>query len=293
MLRNLFITAGLCWLMLLSAFPVFADDTPDFTQLAACGRLANAVYSDRDKIDAELTRQGYTLQKYANVPGYAVTWFVAVNDSTKTQVIAIRGTSNIENAFVDVALQLMDDKKTGVKLHQGFSRSAGDVYEQVLPLLHRDYHIITIGHSLGGAIANILAMYLDVDKFNVEKVVTFGQPKVTNVGGARKFAHLDVTRVVTPKDVVPLVPPLDPMSIMSMDIYWHMGKEILLLDGNEYAELEGMKSMLRATKFVTTIPDENNLLHHMMSEYLERLEAKLSGAKQVPYDTGFNLLGWL
>ncbi len=279
----------------LVAFHAHAEDAaPDFTQLLAFGRLANVAYLDEDAINKELKLQNFQLVKRANVPGYAVTWFLAVNETEKTQVIVVRGTDNAENAFVDVALQLMPDEKLGIKLHQGFMQSASNVYQQVLPLLHKDYQIITIGHSLGGAIANILAMYLDVDKYNVEKVVTYGQPKVTNVSGTRKYAHLDVTRVVTPKDVVPLVPPLDPvsmMNMMSLDLYWHQGKEILLLDTNEYAVLEGRKSMMRAARFMETVPDEKNVQHHMMSEYLRRLGNKAAGAKQVPYNTEFNLFG--
>jgi triacylglycerol lipase len=82
---------------------------------------------------------------------------------------------------------------------------------------------------------------------------------------------------------VPLVPPLDPMDLMKLDIYWHMGKEIVLLDVNEYAVLEGTQSMLRAARFTNVAPDESNLQHHMMSEYLRRLADKIPTAKQIPY----------
>ncbi len=215
------------------------NDAPDFVAIQSYARLAGVAYQDEAAIKKELAAQNYVLDKVIDVPGYLVSGFVASNAATRTQVIVVRGTANEENAFVDVALKLLPDKKTGVKLHQGFSKSASDFYQKALPFLHKDYHIITVGHSLGGAVAVVLAMYLDVDHFNVEKVITFGQPKVTNVTGARKFADLNITRVVTPKDVVPLVPPLDPMDIMKLDVYWHMGKEIVLLDNHQYAVLEG------------------------------------------------------
>ena len=295
MITTIYRFAAAVMISALTVFHVHAEEAaPDFVQLLSFARLANVAYLDTDAINKELEQQHYVLQKRGNVPGYAVTWFVAINEADKTQVIAVRGTDNAENAFVDVALQLMPDEKLGIKLHQGFMQSSSNVYQQVLPLLNKDYRIITIGHSLGGAIANILGMYLDTDEFTVEKVVTYGQPKVTNVAGTRKFSHLDVTRVVTPKDVVPLVPPLDPvsmMNMMSLDLYWHQGKEILLLDKNEYAVLEGRKSMMRAARFMDAVPDERNVQHHLMSEYLRRLGSKQSGVKLVPYNTEFNLFG--
>jgi len=35
------------------------------------------------------------------------------------------------------------------------------------------------------------------------------------------------------------------MDINNFDIYWHLGKEIVLLKGYDYAVLEGVKSMMR------------------------------------------------
>ncbi len=278
---------GLC-----AGTPVLAQGaTPDFVQLQIFARLASASYAGANAIQQALSKQGLKLQKQINVPGYVVSGYLAINTATKTQLIVVRGTANAENAYVDMAVQLLPDKKAGIKVHQGFSRSASNFYLAALPFLHKDYRIVTIGHSLGGAVANILAMYLDQDGYKVEQVVTFGQPKVTNVEGARKYAHLNVIRLVTPKDVVPLVPPLDPMDLMKLDIYWHMGKEIVLLDKRQYAMLEGIKSMMRISRFTNVVPDESNLQHHMMTEYLCRIADKIPVSKQVPYDTGFNLFG--
>jgi pimeloyl-ACP methyl ester carboxylesterase len=289
-------TNVLCASLLLLAFfstsSQAAEQTaPDFVAIQSFARLAGVAYEDEAAIKKELAVQHYELDKLIDVPGFLVSGFIASNAATKTQVIVVRGTANEENAFVDLALQLLPDKKTGIKLHQGFSKSANDFYQKALPALHKDYHIITVGHSLGGGVAVILAMYLDVDHFNVEKVITFGQPKVTNVTGARKFADLNIIRVVNPKDVVPLVPPLDAMDLTKLDIYWHMGKEIVLLDNHEYAVLEGVKSMLRISRFTNVVPDESNLQHHMMKEYLRRIADEIPKAKQVPYDTGFNMFG--
>jgi len=96
---------------------------------------------------------------------------------------------------------------------------------------------------------------------------------------------------VTPKDMVPLVPPVDPMSLMQLNIYWHQGIEVLLLEGNEYALLEGMDSILRAANVLVDIPGEQHVQDHMMSVYLQELNDRVSKATEVEYKTGgFSLL---
>ena len=118
------------------------------------------------------------------------------------------------------------------------------IYKNIKNDLIKSYRINTTGHSLGGATALILAMYIHTDGLHAGKVVTFGQPKVTNIAGSKKYGHLDVTRVVMPKDMVPLVPPLDPMDLANMDIYWHSGTEVVLRDSNTYSLLKGIDSMM-------------------------------------------------
>ena len=132
-------------------------------------------------------------------------------------------------------------------------------------------------------------MYLDANQFDIEQVITFGQPKVTNIFGANKIQHINLIRVVTPFDLVPLVPPLDPLDISNLDVYWHAGKEVILLTDNQYAILEGTDSMLRATRFTQKPLTEDNLNNHQMPLYLERIKAKTKSSKLVPYQTDLNL----
>ena len=276
------------WLML--PVPVSASsDTDRFKSLRDYALLADVAYRDKGEIEKALALQGYMLTIHGQLPGYGVSYYLATNDAEKQQLVAVRGTSNIENAMVDVALQLLPNKHTGIKLHQGFALSADYIYQKVKGLLIRDYAISTTGHSLGGAAALILAMYLDADSYEVNEVITFGQPKVTNISGSRKFAHLDVTRVVTPRDMVPLVPPLDPMDLMNMDIYWHLGTEIVLQEGSDYSELEGVDSMMRATDFMNEMVSTKNLQHHYMAVYINSITPKLVNAKQVPYQSDFSI----
>ncbi len=266
------------------------DQSKAFTMFKSYADMANAAYLPEQDAQAIIETQGYRVDQYSSVPGVEVNYFVATNDALKHHIIAVRGTANIENAIVDVSLKLLADAHAKIALHQGFAQSAEGIYKAVLPRLNKDYEISTTGHSLGGAVAVILAMYLDIDQYNLGPIITFGQPKVTNVSGALAFRHLNVNRLVTAQDLVPLVPPLDVMNINKLDIYWHLGKEIVLLEEHDYAVLEGVKSMMRATKIFNTKLSQENLEHHKMAGYLEQIERKSEAAKLVPYDTGIDLL---
>jgi len=132
-------------------------------------------------------------------------------------------------------------------------------------------------------------MYLDADQFEIEQVTTFGQPKITNISGAKKIEHINVIRVVTPLDLVPLVPLFDPLDINNVDVYWHAGKEVILLTDSKYAVLEGTDSMLRASSFTQKLLSEENLQHHQMTLYLKLVRVKIKSSKLVPYQNNFNL----
>jgi len=261
-----------------------ADNLPysveDFSRWLEAAKIAQVSYQSKQEIEIELNRQGYTLKRFQQIPGYSVAYIYAVNAERRQALITVRGTSNVENAVVDAAFVLVPDKITGVDIHQGFLLSARDIYMQLKPELDPSYTINTIGHSLGGAAALILAMMFDAQGYQVGKVITFGQPKVTNISGSRKFSHLDVIRLVTPKDIVPLVPPMDPMDMMNFSIFWHQGAEVLLYPDQRYSVLSGMKSMMRAADFLNDVPSQRHLSDHFMTTYIRHLENK------IPSNTG-------
>lgn len=275
-----------------AAVAAAANDSERFKTLYDFALIADAAYQGKAGVEKVLAEQGFVLTAHGQLPGYGVSYYLATNDSTKRQILSVRGTSNVENAMVDAAFQLLPNDHTGIKLHQGFALSADYIYDKVKDRLNKNYRIDTTGHSLGGAVALILAMYLDASGYDAGRVITFGQPKVTNMSGSRKYSHLDVTRVVTPKDMVPLVPPLDPMDLMNMDIYWHLGTEVVLHPGNTYSELEGVDSMMRATDFLNEMVTEKNLTHHYMTEYINLITPKIVNAERVPYENDFSIYDW-
>ena len=264
----------------------------DFAHWMDAAQIAEATYKSKEDVAKVLEAQGYTIKDFQQVEGFSVAYVLATNDAAKKHILAVRGTANAENAIVDAAFVLVPDNLSGIDIHQGFLLSARDIYQKVKPEINPDYEIDTIGHSLGGASALILAMMLDAQGYKVGEVITFGQPKVTNVSGSRKFEHLNIKRLVTPKDVVPLVPPVDPMDLMKLSIFWHQGTEIVLYENNEYSVLTGSDSMMRATSFLNDMPSEQHLTNHFMTTYIKNLKTKLDTPVEVKYSNDFKFSDW-
>lgn len=286
----------------------------DFAYIQSLAILANAAYLEKGALKTDaLGTQAPTTQMtdpqvpevqsleevlqgaeqklihHTTIPESQVSYFISQNNGVQT--IAIRGTANLENALLDLNVSLQTDNDLNIILHQGFASAAKAVYDDVKPYLDESQPIQTTGHSLGGAIAVILAMYLEQDGYVLSHIITFGQPKVTNVAGAKQFSDLPLTRVVTLDDIVPLVPPISPLQIKNLDIYWHMGEEVILMASGEYAQTNGVKSMLRATKFASAIPSEKNLLAHKMTTYLDLIDQQIESPNEVPYKTNISLFG--
>ncbi|MDB4836974.1 lipase family protein [Marinomonas sp.] len=271
----------------------------DFTFIEAQAKLSNDAYLELRELEAALSGQGQSLLHKATIQQSQVNYFLAESVETTQlasqgeliQAIGIRGTANLNNVMLDLSVSLQEDVLLGIKLHKGFAEGAKAVYDDLRPYLSKDNPITITGHSLGGAIAVILAMYLQQEGYDVPQVVTFGQPKVTNVTGANTFNSLPVIRVVTPDDIVPLVPPISPLQIKDLDIYWHIGVEVILREEGEYAETQGVKSALRATKFTNAIPSEKNLQAHKMAGYLQQVSGLKESSKEIPYKTEISLFG--
>lgn len=263
--------------------------TTIFSKVLPFAELSNAIYDEKSVFKGVVDQHDLKLSDVNNIPDVEVAYALLTDSVKKQHIVVVRGTANVENAIVDMNIRLIADKQTGVRLHQGFLEASIPIFKKLKSTLNKDYDVITTGHSLGGAVAVILAMQLKSDGFKVVDVVTFGQPKVTNIEGANKFKDLNVIRIVQPKDLVPIVPPVDPLDIRSLDIYWHLGSEFVLMENNEYALLEGVSSMLRSGDFITTKPNEENLESHKMTKYLALIKSNSLQSKKVEYKSSFNL----
>jgi len=102
-----------------------------------------------------------------------------VKQESGISIIIIRGTANDANVLSDIDVRLVDDARTGIKLHKGF-RDVAVTIMQILDNTHTIEHTVHVtGHSLGGAVAQIIGMWLHKRGNNVQ-IFSYGSPKVSN-----------------------------------------------------------------------------------------------------------------
>ncbi len=177
-------------------------------------------------------------------------FFIA--SSSKQILIAIRGTEpgRIKDWFQDTKADEVDFSEGSGQVHKGFYECFLFVREKIDEIfkVQSGKEIIITGHSLGGAIATILAAYIRENITDKVMLYTYGSPRV----GDKTFAHYFTRikkficfRCVNDKDLVTNIPlpgmelnaycipfiklpfyvlPLD----LDGDLYTHIGKKVLV-----------------------------------------------------------------
>lgn len=258
----------------------------DFVEVHKFGEMADYVYQPDEDIRNRYSSWVVAIRYLPRCDGK---YFILKDEANKSIYIAIRGTANVKNALLDAEYVKRADSKTGVFLHKGFDEAADELYEDIQPLLDpfvQDRYSVNIaGHSLGGAMAALLMMNMKADGHEITRVITFGQPKVTNKEGVKKFRDSPMLRVIDERDVVPLVPPL---TLVSADngTYRHFGPEVILLKDKYFVYLaERPSEDPRASDFWLDIVGGNvNLDDHHMDSYMERIKSKLEGQEEVQFN---------
>jgi triacylglycerol lipase len=162
----------------------------DFTDIYAYAERSNAAYEDKLAIKLK-----YPLTIRINSPdGTEVRYFLERDDKTHTQFITVRGTHNNKNLAEDLDITVREDRKVDIPVHAGFDAAARAVFNDLKSHLKPGYKTYVTGHSLGGAVAAILAIYLIEDGVQVERVVTVGQPRFTTTDGEVRILAVDAYR---------------------------------------------------------------------------------------------------
>ena len=145
-------------------------------------------------------------------------------------IIVIRGTANDANVLSDIDVRLVSDTRTGIRLHKGF-RDASITIMQILDNEHTlEQTVHVTGHSLGGAVAQIIGMWLHKRGKNVQ-IYSYGSPKVSDqVLSGGQPTHWRVVRL---SDPIPLSPPWPyrhtGLFIDSQDLDWGVDNDNQLI----------------------------------------------------------------
>jgi triacylglycerol lipase len=255
----------------------------DFEQLGAMAARASAAYESADAI-----RQSYPKTILVNSPGTIdVQYFVEQDNEANTQHVTIRGTANRENFLEDIDFTVHQTAGASIPVAVGFDRVARRILADVTARLNKQHKTYVTGHSLGGAVATLLAFYLIEDGYNVGGVVTFGQPRFTTSDGVEsgRLRALSgvLVRVVDENDVVPMLPPGSERT-GSYGPFEHVGREIILLDGAYYVDLPNHTADHLSVDESWREWASARLRDHHMANYLARLSTKSAAAVPVPFE---------
>lgn len=113
-----------------------------------------------------------------------------------------RGSKSISNWISNTNFSETSPLLGEAKVHTGFYNEAKKAFDVSAKYLKKDDRIISIGHSLGGAVALLYAYLLHQQGLNVE-VISFGAPPVGNAAFVKSIANIKHWRYFHVKDQVP------------------------------------------------------------------------------------------
>lgn len=182
------------------------------------------------------------------------------------QVLAFRGTVvSIEWIQNSLFLQKSFSLSNEVKVHAGFLETHNSLWkrfkDQLEALLNPSLPLIITGHSLGGAVAQLMALELAA----LQPVVyTFGSPRVGNLAFVQHYNRTvkKSYRIVNGFDPVPALPPKLVLE-KGKELYKHTKNEVSV-----YASVESLNHWRDLTH-----PDV--LASHLPSTYLKALSHTL------------------
>ncbi len=250
-------------------------------ELIQLERLNRSVRFDSAAAIAADWEKTYDRVTVVELPSVENRYALFEDEANRRADVAIRGTANFKNAVFDLEFLKSKSAVLGISLHSGFEKVAFALYADLRPRLIKDYIIRISGHSLGAAEAIIVGMLLQVDGFDVERVVASAPPKVTDAEGWSRFSGLPLVRMVGPFDPVPFLPPQKPF--YEDHPYIQGGKLLLLLDGRKFTVLDPSfyDSLPAAARQAYADGKHFDAADHLLPKYLERLLPKGEGIEFV------------
>jgi triacylglycerol lipase len=205
------------------------------------------------------------------------TRFMLLTDhGQRRQTLALGGTNTMRQWQIDALTLPSFQEDLGANVHTGWNTLSFLVINTMLPKLRSDYSLTVTGFSLGAAMSAIVSKYLMLAGYPVTEVVTFGQPRVTDMDGIAVFDELPITRFVNDGDPFPHMKQPDSPAA-------HFGRMVVLYDGAPYAYVPADDPLLQADTRAFNEFAQEEFDFHSENLYVERVAAKVSSPIQVVY----------
>jgi pimeloyl-ACP methyl ester carboxylesterase len=175
--------------------------------------LAHLAYFNEDHIRASLAELEVRRFKMYNRKG-TQGYFAEFDDLV---VIAFRGTQQEEKRDWKISFDFLRRKFFGVMVHSGYAKAIIGLRDEIEKDLEGTdgKRLIYVGHSMGGALATLLAL-----AHKPTDICTFGSPRLASGKQVRKLLEgINYQRVVSKYDPVRLVP----LRIPLIQDYQHYG----------------------------------------------------------------------
>ncbi|MGB3209139.1 MAG: lipase family protein [Desulforhopalus sp.] len=118
--------------------------------------------------------------------------------------LVFRGTQGGLSSWLFNLSTVLSPWPSGGRVHKGFKHLLMDAWQEIQPQLdHVPTPLYYTGHSLGGALAVLAASLKEPSA-----VYTFGSPRVGNLEFINATQHINIYRVVNPRDIVTNIHPL-------------------------------------------------------------------------------------
>ncbi len=236
-------------------------------------RLSAIAYQSKRDRKRSLVALGFQLDREIQDAEQGTQGFLAFDD--RHAVVALAGTEDVKDLLKDAQIWIQEGKEDPlcgrkVGIHNGFYRALRKIrkdpalFQRLAVLQDQGRSIYFTGHSLGGALAAILAYFtvLDHPEVQVAGVYTYGQPYT----GTRSFqtcydARLKAVtfRYVNNDDPVPRLRPGGDYRHIGIPLY--LTKDGAVVEKAAFRPLASLESFLD-TRFVDD---------HDIARYSERL----------------------
>jgi len=174
--------------------------------------MASVIDASLKKLDY-IAMPGMKVLKQVDTPEDKLMAILATLDSSpETLIIAIRGTQNTQDLLQDTHFAQTPfpiDSSRNAMVHQGFFNVYNSVKDGILQNIPSNTRkIIVVGHSLGSAVAVLIALILKKTRSYINiRVVTYACPRIGNKDLADIVdANIQHIRIVNNSDAVPGLP---------------------------------------------------------------------------------------